>query len=334
MADVLITGANGEIGHSLIQYLAEEGRYQVVGCDLREPSAALSRLCSRFYTGDILDSDLIAEIHANHCFDKVFHLAGLLSSSGERDPYLAHDVNVNGSINIMKMAQEDANRTHKPVVFVFTSSIAVYGLQQAERPELAVREHEHLAPATMYGINKLYIEQLGRYFGVLNKPMEEARMVNLDFRCLRFPGVISAETVPSGGTSDFGPEMLHAAASGQRYDCFVKPETRLPFMVMQDAVKALLDLSRASRDRLTQQVYNVNAFSVTAAEIRDQVLRAFPGADIGFDPTAYRQAIVDGWPRDVDDSPARNDWGWEPDYPLERAFDDLLVPAVKRRYGS
>ena len=122
MAEVLITGANGEIGHSLIRFLAEEGRYQVVGCDLREPAPELSRLCSRFYVGNILDTNLIAEIHQNHCFDKVFHLAGLLSSSGEKNPYLAHDVNVNGSINILKMAQEDANRRHEPVVFMFTSS--------------------------------------------------------------------------------------------------------------------------------------------------------------------------------------------------------------------
>ncbi len=334
MAEVLITGANGEIGHSLIHFLAEEGRYQVVGCDLREPTPALRRLCSHFYVGNILDQGLVDEIHQNHCFDKVFHLAGLLSSSGEKNPYLAHEVNVNGSMNIMKLAQEDANRRHKPVVFMFTSSIAVYGLQGDPNPDRALKEHENVLPTTMYGINKHYIECLGDYFGVRDKSMEEQRMVNLDFRCLRFPGIISAESMPSGGTSDFGPEMLHAAAQGKSYKCFVKPEAKLPFMVMQDAVKALLDLSRADMSKLTRSVYNVNGFSVSAETIRRRILADFAQADLGYEVVPFRQKIIDSWPRDLDDSAARNDWGWRPDYAFEKAFDDLLIPSVRRRYSG
>lgn len=333
MAEVLITGANGEIGHSLIRFLAEEGRYQVIGCDLREPNAELSRLCSRFYVGNILDTTLIDEIHQNHCFDKVFHLAGLLSSSGEKNPYLAHDVNVNGSINILKMAQEDANRRHKPVVFMFTSSIAVYGLQGDPNPDRALSEDENVLPTTMYGINKHYIEQLGEYFSVRDKSMEEQRMVNLDFRCLRFPGIISAESVPSGGTSDFGPEMLHAAAQGKPYACFVKPEAKLPFMVMQDAVKALLDLSRAEIGSLSRSVYNVNGFSASAADIRSRILQDFEDATLDYEVVPFRQQIIDSWPRDLDDTAAKRDWGWQPDYAFEKAFADLLVPAVKKQYS-
>src|SRR5690606_19824311 len=156
----------------------------------------------------------------------------------------------------------------------------------------------------------------------------------LDFRAVRFPGLISAITVPSGGTSDYGPEMIHAAAQNKPYECFVRPDTRIPFMVMADAVSALLNLAGADRAWLSRQVYNVTSFSLTAAQFRDHVLQAFPGAEISFRPDEKRQGIVDSWPSELNDNAARRDWGWDPQYDEQRAFEEYLIPNIKQRYAA
>jgi threonine 3-dehydrogenase len=160
------------------------------------------------------------------------------------------------------------------------------------------------------------------------------RPVMLDFRSLRFPGLISAFTVPSGGTSDYGPEMLHAAAKSEPYACFVREDVRIPFMVMPDAVTALLRLTDAPREALSRRVYNVTSFSLSAADFRDWVLKSLPEAQISFEPDVKRQAIVDSWPADLDDSPARRDWGWQPEYSLDRSFTEYLVPNITNRYKN
>jgi nucleoside-diphosphate-sugar epimerase len=186
----------------------------------------------------------------------------------------------------------------------------------------------------MYGCNKLYCEQLGRYYALHYKQLAAntaARRV--DFRSVRFPGLISATTTPAGGTS-YASEMIHAAAKGERYACFVRPDTRIPFMAMPDAVAALLALAAAPREALTKTAYNIAAFSPSASDIRDIVLHAFPAATIDYDIDLKRQSIVDSWPTDVDDSAARADWRFVPAYDLSRAFSDYLIPTVRRRYGS
>jgi threonine 3-dehydrogenase len=175
---------------------------------------------------------------------------------------------------------------------------------------------------------------LGSYYSTNYRQLAADRPVMLDFRSLRFPGLISAFTIPSGGTSDYGPEMIHAAAKGEAYTCFVREDTRIPFMAMPDAVKALLDLASAPRDALSREVYNVASFSVSAADIRDHVLRAFPGTQVTYEPDLKRQGIVDSWPADLNDTPARRDWGWAPDYDAARTFGDYLIPNIRRRYQS
>ena len=175
-----------------------------------------------------------------------------------------------------------------------------------------MREEDWNVPITMYGCNKLYCEHLGRYFTSNFRQLGAlATVARLDFRSLRFPGLISAETVPTGGTSDFGPEMLHAAAQKQPYQCFVGPDAKIPFMAMPDAVTALVHLLEADRAKLTKTVYNVTAFSETAGQIADRVRAAFPGAQISFEPDAVRSKIVDSWPEDMDDSLARRRLGLE-----------------------
>lgn len=332
--EVFITGANGEIGQRLIEHLAEEGIYDIVALDLREPTADLSAKCKAFYRGNILDKTLIESIETGHCFEVIYHLAGLLSSTGEKNPKLAHDVNVDGSIAIMQVAQNHSILRDEPTVFVFSSSIAAYGFREDDDKLTPVHERQYLTPKTMYGINKLYIEQLGRYYNRYYRAEDETKYVKLDFRCVRFPGLISPDTVPTGGTSDYGPEMLHAAAKGEPYACFVSAETVLPFMVMSDAVRSLILLSRADRDDLNHHIYNVTSFSVTAEQIRQKVMAAFPEAEVSYDPAPLRQGIVDSWPAVLDDRKARRDWGWAPEYDFDRAFDEVLIPRVKATYSN
>jgi len=184
----------------------------------------------------------------------------------------------------------------------------------------------------MYGCNKLYCEQLGRYYSERYKQLSAEPVSRIDFRCVRFPGLISAVTMPSGGTSDYAPEMIHAAARGEPYTCFVRPDTRMPFMAMPDAISAMLRLAEAPRESLTRTAYNLTAFSPTAQEIHDAVLTAFPGAVVQWSTDVKRQSILDSWPEDVDDGAARRDWGFEPVYDFRRAFEAYLIPNVRERY--
>jgi threonine 3-dehydrogenase len=334
---VLITGAAGEIGHGLITRLAQHGSHPLVTLDVNPLDAELARLVAREVTGSILDTSLLDRLLAEFEVDLIFHLAALLSTRAEFTPVTAHQVNVEGTLNLLEFAQRQGESHDRPVVFMYPSSIAAYGL-----PDLAtkmragkVREDEWNHPTTMYGCNKLYCELLGEYYAKHYKQLSATPRSGLvDFRSVRFPGLISAVTVPSGGTSDYAPEMIHAAAKGEPYACFVRPDTRIPFMAMPDGVEALLALSRAPRERLTRTAYNVTAFNPSAGEIRDIVLRAFPGARITFEVDVKRQGIVDSWPADVDDGAARADWGFRPAYDLERAFADYLIPTIRRRYAA
>lgn len=334
---VLVTGANGEIGRTLLQRLHTDGRYRVVTVDLTPLPERFRGFCTETYAGNIMDRYLLDQIAAHHEIEVVFHLAALLSTRSERDPELAHQVNVEGTLHLLRVAQNQSGRLGRAVRFLFPSSVAVYGLPDVETKKRAgrVREQDWNVPITMYGCNKLYCEHLGRYFTHHFRQLGAlASAARLDFRAIRFPGLISAETVPTGGTSDFGPEMLHAAAQRQPYPCFVRPDARIPFMAMPDAVNALVHLLEADRGRLTDAVYNVTAFSLSAHEIAERVRAAFPGAHIAFEPDAVRSKIVDSWPEDLDDARARADWGYKPAFDADRAFDEYLVPTIQERYAS
>ncbi|MEO0479918.1 MAG: NAD-dependent epimerase/dehydratase family protein [Planctomycetota bacterium] len=332
---VLITGAGGEVGHGLIRALHESGRRDIVAIDLRELDPGLRALCMQTYVGDVCDAMLLGRLLANYEVREIFHLAALLSTRGEFTPETAHDVNVGGTIGLLRLAAEQARSHGTAVKFVFPSSIAVYGMPNLETKAQAERvgEDQFLQPTTMYGCNKLYCEQLGRYYSEHYRQLAKDRVENLiDFRAVRFPGLISADTVPSGGTSDYAPEMIHAAARGEAYACFVREDARIPFCTMPDAIRATLQLADAPADRLRQRSYNLSAFSPTAAEFATKVRTFEPEAVITFEPDTQRQAIVDSWPADVDDTAAREDFGFSPTHDLDRAFDDYLIPAIRRRY--
>ncbi len=334
---VLITGANGEIGHGLISHLGERKNISIVAMDVQPLDETLKPYCERFILGDILDTMLLGRLVAEFEIRTIFHLASILSTKAEYNPETAHRVNVEGTLNLLRLAVEQSQWQGRPVQFIYPSSIAAYGMADAKAKEKCgkIKEDECCSPITMYGCNKLYCEHLGRYYMRHYKQLAaDHSSVHVDFRCLRFPGLISSVTIPTGGTSDYGPEMLHHAAQGIPYACFVRPDTRLPFMVMPDAIQSLLSLASAPRESLKQLVYNVTSFSPSAQEFYNRVRSAFPKSVITFEPDPARQAIVDTWPADVDDSAATRDWGWKPDYDEDRAFDEYLIPSIKARYQS
>lgn len=334
---VLVTGAGGEVGHGLITALADLGTFDILGLDVRALEPDLAARCAVVRTGDILDRHLLDRLRSEFEISAVFHLAALLSTRAEFVPETAHEVNVQGTLNLLRLAAEEGRLHGRPVRFLFPSSIAVYGLPGLDAKSMAgrVREDQWLQPVTMYGCNKLYCENLGRYFARHYRQLAPpAGPPGIDFRAIRFPGLISAFTLPSGGTSDYASEMIHAAAQGRPYACFVREDTRIPFMAMPDAIAALLALLEAPAEALSAAVYNVTAFNPSAGELASLARGAFPEARITFAPDPPRQRIVDSWPEDVDDARARRDWGFSPAYDLGRTFKEYLLPNVKRRYAA
>lgn len=328
---ILITGAGGEIGHGLIDRLADEPGVDVVALDLKGLSEELLPHCAAVHVGDILDTALLKEIFVSERIDGIIHLAAMLSSSGERNPERAYEVNLTGTMGLLSIAAERSRSTGRPVSFLFPSTIAVYGLPDLPTKERAGRvgEEEYLNPITMYGVNKLACEHLGRYFSEHYGALAEQPITShIDFRGLRFPGLISAETVPTGGTSDYIPEMIHAAAQGRHYTCFAREGTRIPFMTMPDAVESILTLMNAPSQTLSRRVYNVGAFAPSAGEVAALLSKSFPGFTVSYDVDERRQRFLDTWPADVDDAAARADWGYAPRHTYEKAFSDYLLPAI------
>ena len=335
-SSILITGASGEMGQGLIERLTQAGDADIVTFDLNPLPKLLSKSVRKEYIGNILERERLDQIVSECEIDRIFHLAALLSTRSEFSPVLAHKVNVEGTLNMLEFAHQQGESHGRPVVFFYPSSIAVYGLpdtaSKMKHPHVA--EDEFNVPTTMYGTNKLYCEHLGRYYDQHYKQLAAgANACWVDFRAIRFPGLISAMTIPSGGTSDFAPEMIHAAAQAKQYNCFVRPDTQIPFMTMPDAVEAIHRLTAVPKAQLTQKVYNIGAFAPSAAEIETMVRSSYPNAEIAWVLDAKRQAILDSWPANLDDSAARNDWGHAPKYDFVSAFGDYLIPMISERYA-
>jgi len=332
---VLVTGACGEIGQALVQGLAKTDGYHIVTTDLQPLPEAIRGLSVEHVQGDLVYR--VKQFY-DYNFEVIFHLAASLSSKAEVATEEAHRINVEGTMQLLMLAAFKSEKYAKAVKFLFPSSIAAYGFPDiaAKRSAGRVQEDDWNLPHTMYGCNKLYCEKLGVYYSLYygQKHLDPDPPVMLDFRSIRFPGLISAFTLPSGGTSDYGPEMLHMAAQGKPYACFVRPDTKISFMAMPDAIKALLLLSEAQRASLTRMVYNIDAFSLTADQFRQRAEKAFPEAKISFESNQRRQGIVDSWPEDVNDAQARADWGWQPEYDIDRFFDEYFLPEIRKRYGK
>ncbi|PSQ81272.1 MAG: NAD-dependent epimerase [Bacteroidetes bacterium QS_8_68_15] len=320
MQRVLVTGANGQVGSELVEALRErDGPEIVVGADLEAPPArngAPGAQQGPHEVLDVRDRAALARVMRDYAVDAVFHLASLLSATGEAAPDRAWDVNTAGLKHVLDLArefgQDDASR---PSVRVFwPSSIAAFG--PATGPE-APQQGAVLDPQTMYGVTKVSGEFLCRYYH---------RKYGVDVRSVRYPGLISHAAPPGGGTTDYAPEMCFAAAAGRAYDCFVEPQTRLPMMYMHDALRAALRVMDAPAETLSVRTsYNVGALSFSASALAEALAERAPaGFDCRFAPDPERQQIADSWPAAVHDRPARDDWGWQPRYDLDATVDDML----------
>ncbi len=334
---ILITGANGEIGQGLIKAIAKRGDSNIVALDLDSLDSKVKPMVRDAVTANILDTNILERINAKYEISAIYHLAAILSTRAEFSPHIAHDVNVGGTLNLLKIAVEQASSQGKAVKFFFPSSIAVYGMGSRDEKENsgAVTEDQYCRPETMYGCNKLYCEHLGRYYSKYYQRLSAVSSGGMiDFRAIRFPGLISSDTVPSGGTSDYGPEMIHAVARGEPYTCFVRPDTTMPFMTMPDAISAIESLMKADAQSLTRTVYHISSFSVSAQDFVDKISNLYNKSEIFFKVSDKRQAIVDSWPAELNDVAARKDWGWKPGFDFDTAFDNYLVPEINKRYGE
>jgi len=306
MGTILVTGANGQIGSELVDALRQRhGPKAVVGLDLREaPDGA----AGPHITGDVRNhEEMEAAIHSYNV-DTVYHLASLLSATGEQHPDRAWDVNMNGLKHILDLA-----RKHDLQLF-WPSSIAVFG---PSTPRHHTPQETALDPTTMYGVTKRSGELLCRYYHHRH---------NVDVRSLRYPGLISYKTEPGGGTTDYAVDMYRAAAEGTPYACYLRADTRLPMMYIPDAIQATLALMDAEAEALSvRDSYNLTALSFSAEELATHLHEhAADGFAVSYDPDD-RQAIADDWPATINDSAARADWNWQPEYDLGAMTRDMLA---------
>ncbi len=322
---VLITGASGEVGRLLLPKLLE--RYdpdQIVLMDRQRSQIALPEHVT-FIEGDV--SNLL-EIDTldNENWDRIYHLAAILSAKGEENPRATHRINTWGSLQVFELARKSTERTGNRVRVMFPSTIAVYGLDGTSR-RTNVREDEFLSPITMYGVSKLGIEQAGRYYARHFKVGRD--LPRIDFRSVRFPGLLSPASQPGGGTTDFGPHILHHAKLGKPYVCPVRPSTTLPFMAMSDAIDAIMDLGDADLDPESALVYNVSSFSMSAEEFVEVASDAFGDVDVIFEEDDVKQEISDSWPESIDDTLARGIWNWAPKFDHHTTFSKYMIPGLK-----
>jgi len=333
----LITGANGEIGQELIKTLSKNTNTKLVALDLYPIQNDVSNLIYESITGNILDKNLLEQIGSTYEIKEIYHLAALLSTRSEFSPQMAHKVNVTGTLNMLSLGVEQSHSQGESVKFFFPSSIAVYGIEdeQTKIHSKAITESDYCNPITMYGCNKLYCEKLGIYYGKHYHQLSEDFQKDLiDFRSIRFSGLISTDTEPQGGTSDYIPQMLHAAARNEQYDCFVQSNTRMPFMVMPDAINAIVSLMNADKIKIKSHIYHLSTFNPTPEEFYNLLKKYFPNFKINYQINKKRQTMVNSWPLDLNCQAAKKEWGWSPNYDLDSAFNKYLIPQIKKKYNK
>ena len=301
---ILVTGASGQIGIELTAALREKyGTENVMAIDIRETEIAKS---GPFKICNILDFNKYKKIVIDNNIGTVYHLAAILSATGEKNPKLCFDVNMNGLQNVLEVAKEFDQKIFCP------SSIAVFG---PDVPKENTPQDVALNPTTVYGLTKVAGELLCDYY--FNK-------YNVDVRGIRYPGLISWKNKPSGGTTDYAVEIYFGAAENEQYECFVSEDTRLPMMYMPDAIRGTLELMGAPLDSLKNHSnYNLSGMSFSAAELADAIQKIVPNFKCTFKPD-YRQKIADSWPISIDDEAARKEWGWKPSFDITSMTKDMM----------
>lgn len=315
---ILVTGAAGQIGSELVPALRKLfGNERVVASDVVQPEAKLLE-SGPFEKLDVTSRQELAQIIKKYGIKTIYHLAAILSATGEKNPQKAWEVNINGLYNVLEASRELG------VKQVFCpSSIAVFG---PATPRIKTPQDTILSPTTMYGVTKVAGEHLCDYY---------VKKYGLDVRGCRFPGIISNETLPGGGTTDYAVAIFYEAIIYKKYTCFLKPETRLPMMYMPDCLKSIIQLMQADFSRLKHHSnFNVTAMSFSAEELAAEIKKHIPDFEIHYQPD-FRQAIADSWPESIDDSAAREEWDWQPEYDLARMTEDMLrVLSEKKNQGK
>ena len=304
---ILVTGALGHIVSDLVEAIRDKhGQDSVIASDVRKITDHPFVEDGRFVRLSVLDGDAMDSTIEEQGVGTVYHLAAILSATGEQNPELCERVNVGGTITVLEAARRHGLRVYAP------SSIAVFG---PDAPDTAPQVTP-LNPTTTYGKTKVTGEVMA---------MNYWKQYGVDTRGIRYPGLVSWKSPPGGGTTDYAVEIFHAALNEGHYDCFVSPETRLPMMYMDDAIRATLELMEAPSDSIgdARGGYNVSAMSFTAGELADTISERVDGLTCEFKPD-HRQAYADSWPDAVDDAVARGDWGWRAEYDLTRMVDEML----------
>ncbi len=318
MKKILIVGALGQIGSELTMELRKVyGGENVIASDKKNTASEKLQNSGPFEMIDILDRNAIVPLIKKYNVNIIINLAAILSATGEQNPMLAWNVNINGLINVLEVARE-----YKMQQVLIPSSIAVFG---PGTPIDCAPQETVLHPSTMYGITKVAGELVSDYY---------VKKYNLDVRGLRYPGIISNETLPGGGTTDYAVAIYYDAVRYGKYTCFVKEDTRLPMMYMPDCLKATIDLMHADFSKLIHHSdFNVGAMSFSVKEMAENIKKYMPSFTIDYKPD-FRQAIADSWPDSVDDTAAREEWGWKPRYDLDAMTQDMLkVIGEKHKQG-
>jgi nucleoside-diphosphate-sugar epimerase len=314
MKRILVTGAVGQIGSELTMELRKRyGNDNVLATGRKTKPSNILLDSGPFEFIDITVSKTIEKVVKEYNIDTIYNMAAILSAVGEEKPLLCWNVNINGLYNIMEIAREH-NMTR---VFV-PSSIAVFG---PETPRDNTPQETVLKPKTMYGLTKVAGELLGDYY---------FKRFNLDVRGLRYPGIISSETLPGGGTTDYAVEIFYEAIKNKKYTSFVKKDTILPMMYMPDCIKGTIDFMEKDISKLKHHCdFNLTAMSFSVGEIVDEIKKHIPEFKCDYKPD-FRQEIADSWPRSIDDSAARQEWDWKPEYDLSSMTKDMLDKLSKR----
>lgn len=308
MEKILFTGCGGQIGSELtLAFRKLYGNENIIASDLSAKVCPDLLNSGPFVQLDVLDTKALGETIDKYKVDGIVHLAAILSAVGEKNPQLAWNVNINGTVNVFEVAREKKLKR-----VLVPSSIAAFG---PDTPRTMTPQKTILHPTTMYGVTKVALELLGDYYNL---------KYDMDIRGLRYPGVISHKTQPGGGTTDYAVAIYFDAVKKGSYECFLKEDTMLPMIYMPDCLKATIDLFQADKSRLQNATgYNLAAFSVTPKEMTESIQKVIPGFKISYSPD-YRQEIADSWPDSIDDKEARAEWDWKPDYDLDSMTVDII----------